>query len=161
VGKKKNVPKLIQDTFIKVVKLMSSLEESPVILDKIKNKLKETVQDVYLRLKNRDFTLDEVAFRTTLNKPLEEYVKTTPIHVKAAKQLHRYGLVVSRGDVIFYVKTKSRDKVKAIQLAKLDDVDINEYIDTLKSVMQQLLIPLGIEWEEIAGGVGLFNFFRK
>jgi len=160
VGKKKNVPKLLQDTFIKAVNLMSDLEDNPVMLSKVKNALKNSIQEVYLKLKNREFTLDEVAFRTTLNKPLEEYVKTTPIHVKAAKQLRKYGVMVSKGDVIFYVKTKTRDKVKAVQLAKLDDVNINEYVEALKSVIQQLLIPFGIEWEEIAGSMGLYNFFK-
>ena len=158
LGKKKNVPKLLQDTFIKVVELVSNLEDNQVALNKVKEALKETVQEVYMKLKNRDFTLDEVAFRTTLNKPIESYVKTTPIHVKAAKQLSRYGIAVGKGDVILYVKTRTKDKVKAIQLAKLDDVDIKEYIEAMKSIFQQLLIPFSIEWEEIAGAVGLFNF---
>ena len=161
VGKKKNVPKLLQDTFVKVVELMSNLEDNPVALSKIKDLLKETVHSVYMKLRNKEFTLDEVAFKTTLNKPLEEYTKTTPIHVKAAKQLRRYGILVGKGDTIYYVKTRTRDKVKAIQLAKLDDVNINEYIDTMKSVLQQLLMPFSIEWEEIAGGIGLYNFFSN
>ncbi len=161
VGKKKNVPKLLQDTFVKVVELMSNLEDNPVALSKIKDLLKETVHSVYMKLRNKEFTLDEVAFKTTLNKPLEEYTKTTPIHVKAAKQLRRYGVLVGKGDTIYYVKTRTRDKVKAIQLAKLDDVNINEYIDTMKSVLQQLLMPFSIEWEEIAGGIGLYNFFSN
>ncbi len=161
VGKKKNVPKLLQDTFVKVVELMSNLEDNPVALSKIKDLLKETVHSVYMKLRNKEFTLDEVAFKTTLNKPLEEYTKTTPIHVKAAKQLRRYGILVGKGDTIYYVKTRTKDKVKAIQLAKLDDVNINEYIDTMKSVLQQLLMPFSIEWEEIAGGIGLYNFFSN
>lgn len=161
VGKKKNVPKLLQETFTKVVELMSNIEDNPVVLNDIKNKLKETIHDVYMRLKNREFTLDEVAFKTTLNKPLEEYTKTTPIHVKAAKQLRRYGILVSKGDTIYYVKTRTKDRVKAVQLAKLDDVNINEYIDTMKSVLQQLLLPFSIEWEEIAGSMGLYNFIAN
>ncbi len=161
VGKKKNVPKLLQDTFIKAVELMSNLEDNPVVLDKVKEALKKTIQNTYMRLRNKEFTLDEVAFKTTLNKAIEEYVKTTPIHVKAAKQLMRHGIAVGRGDVIFYVKTKTKDKVKAIQLAKLDDVNVSEYVETLKSVIQQLLIPFGIEWEEIAGNIGLYTFINN
>ncbi len=161
VGKKKNVPKLVQEAFTKVVELISGIDGTPVSLEKVKKDLKDTVQNLYYRLKNRDFTLEDVAFRTTLNKPIEEYRKTTPIHVKAAKQLRRYGVMVSKGDTILYVKTKTRDKVKAIQLAKLDDIDINEYIDAMKSVLQQLLLPFSIEWEEIAGSIGLYNFIVR
>ncbi len=161
VGKKKNVPKLLQETFAEVVKLISNIESDPVALNNVKERLKEAVQNLYNRLKNRDFTLDEVAFKTTLNKPLNEYVKTTPIHVKAALQLSRYGIAVGKGDIILYVKTRTRDKVKAIQLAKLNDVDVEEYIEATKSVLQQLLLPFNIQWEEIAGGKGLFTFLRK
>ena len=161
VGKKKNVPKLVQETFTKVVELISNVDGSSVSLEKVKKELKETVQNLYYRLKNRDFTLEDVAFKTTLNKPIEEYKKTTPIHVKAAKQLKRYGIMVSKGDTILYVKTKTKDKVKAIQLAKLDDIDISEYIEAMKSVLQQLLLPFSIEWEEIAGSIGLYNFITR
>ncbi len=160
VGKKKNVPKLLQDTFVKVVNLISNIDPDPIALDNVKKRLKETVQDLYNRLKNRDFTLDEIAFKTTLNKPLNEYVKTTPIHVKAALQLSRYGVAVGKGDIILYVKTRTKDKVKAIQLAKLEDVDVDEYIEAVRSVLQQLLLPFNIQWEEIAGGRGLFTFIK-
>ena len=161
VGKKKNVPKLLQETFTEVVKLISNIESDPVALDNVKKRLKEAVQNLYNRLKNKDFTLDEVAFKTTLNKPLNEYVKTTPIHVKAALQLSRYGISIGKGDIILYVKTRTKDKVKAIQLAKLDDVDVEEYIEATRSVLQQLLLPFNIQWEEIAGGRGLFTFLRR
>jgi len=161
VGKKKNVPRLLQETFVKVVQLISNIEPDPVALDKVKQELKNTVQELYNRLKSKDFTLDEVAFKTTLNKPIEAYTKTTPIHVKAAIQLSRYGLMVGKGDIVLYVKTRTKDKVKAIQLAKLDDVDIDEYIEATKSVLQQLLLPFNIPWEEIAGGKGLFSFVTR
>jgi DNA polymerase I len=158
VGKKRNVPKILQDTFIDIVKTMATLGDDPDTLERMKEGLREKVKDLYFKLKNKDFTLDEVAFRTTLNKSINAYVKTTPIHVKAAKQLQKYGVLVGRGDIILYVKTRTRDKVKAIQLAKLDDIDINEYLEAAKSVFQQLLLPFSIQWEEIAGNMGLFFF---
>ncbi len=161
VGKKRNVPKLLQDTFTSVVESLKKLEGNPESLDKIKEEIRRTVQDLYLKLKNRDFTLDEVAFRTTLNKAIEEYTKTTPQHVKAAIQLRNYGVAVGKGDIIFLVKTKTRDDVKAIQLARLDDVDINEYLKAAKSIFQQLLIPFNIKWEEIAGNITLAAFVER
>ncbi len=161
VGKKKNVPRFLQETFNNVVNLMTQIEDNPVSLERVKERLKKEVKDLYRRLKDRDFTLDEVAFKTTLNKDIDSYVKTTPIHVKAALQLRRYGLFISRGDIILYVKTRTKDKVKAVQLAKLSDVDINEYLEATKSILQQLLTPFNISWEEVAGGVGLFSFLNN
>jgi len=161
MGKKKNVPKLLQDTFNDVVRLMTKIENNPVALERVKEDLKEHVKELYRKLRDRNFTLDEVAFKTTLNKDIDSYVKTTPIHVKAALQLRRYGQHIARGDIILYVKTRTKDKVKAIQLAKLSDVDIDEYIEATKSVLQQLLTPFNISWEEIAGGVGLFGFLNS
>jgi DNA polymerase I len=161
VGKKKNVPKFLQDVFTRVVELMIKIEDNPVSLEMVKEDLKKEVKELYRRLRDRDFTLDEVAFKTTLNKDVDSYVKTTPIHVKAALQLRRYGLHIARGDIILYVKTRTKDKVKAIQLAKLSDVDVNEYMEAAKSVLQQLLTPFNISWEEVAGGVGLFSFLNN
>ncbi len=158
VGKKRNVPLLLQETFNKVIQLMTEIEDNPSSLEKVKENVKKEVKELYIKLKNRDFTLDEIAFKTTLNKDVDHYQKTTPIHVKAALQLRRYGLPVVRGDIIMYVKTKTKDKVKAIQLAKLDDVNVHEYMDAVKSVLTQVLLPFNISWEEIAGGVGLFGF---
>ena len=161
MGKKKNMPKLLQETFNDAVKLMTRIENNPVALERVKKDLKQRVKELYRKLRDRDFTLDEVAFKTTLNKDIDSYVKTTPIHVKAALQLRRYGQHIARGDIILYVKTRTKDKVKAIQLAKLSDVNIDEYIEATKSVLQQLLTPFNISWEEIAGGVGLFGFLNN
>ena len=163
MGKKKNVPKAIQEVFAKVVETIASIEASIESLDNVKRGLRDTIHGLYTRMKEKRFSLDEVAYRTTLNKPLSAYTKTTPIHVKAAKLLQRNGIQVAKGDVIYYVKTRSRDKVKPIQLAKLDDVDINSYIDDAKSVLQQLLLPFNMQWDEVVGrGVnGLVGFFGR
>lgn len=69
--------------------------------------------------------------------------------------------MVGKGDIVLYVKTRTKDRVKAIQLAKLEDVNIDEYIEATKSVLQQLLLPFNISWEEIAGGRELFSFITR
>ncbi len=158
VGKKKNVPKIIQESFAKVVNLIKNIEENVESLERVKEEIRKEVKNLYQRLKNKDFTLDEVAFKTTLSKDLKSYNKTTPIHVKAALQLVKNGVPVSKGETILYIKARTKDKVKPVQLAKVDDIDITEYLETAKSVFQQLLIPFNISWEEIAGTTGLTQF---
>ncbi len=158
VGKKKNVPKIIQESFAKVVNLIKNIEENVESLERVKEEIRKEVKNLYQRLKNKDFTLDEVAFKTTLSKDLKSYNKTTPIHVKAALQLVKNGVPISKGETILYIKARTKDKVKPVQLAKVDDIDIAEYLETAKSVFQQLLIPFNISWEEIAGTTGLTQF---
>ncbi len=158
VGKKKNVPKILQDSFTRILELISGIEDTVESLDEVKNKIRQEVRELYIRLKNKDFTLDDVVFKTTLSKDIEEYVKTTPIHVKAATHLKRHGVPVEKGVTILYVKVKGSSGVKPVQLAKIDDVDITEYLKTAKSTFQQLLMPFNISWEEVAGGIGLTYF---
>ncbi|MEM4740445.1 MAG: DNA-directed DNA polymerase I [Zestosphaera sp.] len=158
VGKKKNVPKILQDSFVRILELISRIEGTAESLEKVKNEIRREVRELYMKLKNKDFTLDDVVFKTTLSKDLEEYVKTTPIHVKAATHLKRHGVPVEKGVTILYVKVKGSSGVKPVQLTKIDDVDITEYLKTAKSTFQQLLMPFNISWEEVAGGVGLTHF---
>ncbi len=158
VGKKKNVPRILQDSFTRILELISSIEGTAESLEEVKNKIRQEVRELYMRLKNKDFTLDDVVFKTTLSKDLEDYVKTTPIHVKAAIHLKRHGIPVEKGVTILYVKVKKSGGVKPVQLAKIDEVDIAEYLKTAKSTFQQLLMPFNISWEEVAGGIGLTYF---
>ncbi|MCS7107922.1 MAG: DNA-directed DNA polymerase I [Sulfolobales archaeon] len=160
MGKKRNVPKILQETFIEVVNALSKLNNTPESMEDVKEFLRLKVHDLYVKLKDRSFTLDEVAYRTTLNKDPSEYVKTTPQHVKAANQLINNGVNITRGDVILYVKVRSKDKVRAIQLAKVDDVDVESYLDYVKSILEQVLIPFSITWDDIAGTVKLETFMR-
>lgn len=158
VGKKKNVPKILQDSFTRILEMISGVEGTVDSLEGVKNEIRREVRELYVKLRNKDFTLDDVVFRTTLSKDLESYVKTTPIHVKAALHLKRHGVSVERGMTILYVKVKGSSGVKPVQLAKVEDVDITEYLRTAKSVLQQLLMPFSISWEEVAGGMGLTHF---
>ncbi len=151
MGKKRNVPKLLQDAFIDVVGMISKVSNTQESLEAVKDYLKKKIQELYLKFKEKTFTLDEVAYRTMLSKSPSEYVKTTPPHVKAARQLINNGVNVARGDIIFYVKVKSKDKVKAIQLARVDDVDAEAYLEYAKSILEQVLTPFGISWDDIAG----------
>lgn len=160
MGKKRNVPKILQETFIDVVNVFSKLNNTPESMEDVKESLKRRIHELYMKFKERSFTLDEVAYKTTLNKDPSEYVKTTPQHVKAAKQLISNGINISRGDIILYVKVRSKDKVKAIQLAKLDDVDVDSYLEYARSILEQVLIPFNISWDDIAGTVKLEAFMR-
>ncbi len=102
-------------------------------------------------MKKKNITLDRLAFKVNLTKPVKEYTKNKPPHVKAALQLMRHGVSVQAGDIIIYVKVKSRDGYKAIQLTKLYEIDPDKYIEIIDNALSQLLSALGIESDEIKG----------
>jgi len=159
MGKKRNVPEIVKSVFAQVVDALRSIEPSPSSVDLVKERVKESVRTLYLKLKNRDLSLEDVAYRNELSKELGEYKSEGP-HVKAAKMLLAYGRQVRPGDIIYYVKVRGREKVKPIQLARIDEIDIDEYVKVARSTLEQLLTPLGISWDEIAGALSLDLYVR-
>ncbi|MEM0501340.1 MAG: DNA polymerase domain-containing protein, partial [Ignisphaera sp.] len=151
MGKKRNTPDFIKNLFVEILKKMTSIEE-PEDAFKIINSVKDDLEKYYLLLKYKLLTLDEVAFHMGLSKPLSEYKKTTPQHVKAALMLQRYNVNISPGDVITFVKVKSKDGVKPIQLAKISEIDTQKYLEAMVSTLEQLFTALNISWEDVTGG---------
>ena len=158
IAKKRNTPTFLKELFIDLIEMFKSAQ-SPEDFIRIKEWLQNKVKTLYLQLKNKEITLDKLAFKVTLSKPLEEYKKTRPQHVKAALQLKHYGVNVLPGDIIVFVKVKSKDGVKAIQLAKLYEIDPDKYIEQIKTALSQLLSAFGVEWDEIIGLSKLESYF--
>ncbi len=158
VGKKSNTPEFIKREFANAVSLLSKMKE-PEDVSNVLEDLRKLVKDIYTKLKNREYTLDELAFRISLTKDLKEYTKNTPQHVKAALQLSKHGIVVKKGDIISFVKTKDSIGVRPVRLAKLSDIDISKYMDYVRTAFEQMLLAFGVTWEEISGVNSLQNFF--
>lgn len=150
VGKKSNTPEFIKREFSEVVEILRNVENVESLLKAI-DTISEKVKEIYRRVKNKGYTLEELAIRVMLSKDLDEYKKTTPQHVKAAKLLLYENISVSRGDVISYVKTRDSVGVKPVQLAKLSDIDTSKYLEHAKTALEQVLLALGLTWEEIVG----------
>jgi DNA polymerase I len=150
VGKKRNTPDFIKHLFNEIIKQIATINE-PENAVKVIESVKNILEECYLMLKYKLLSLDEVAFHVGLTKSLSEYKKTTPQHVKAALMLQRYGVEVSPGDIITYVKIKSKEGVKPIQLAKIGEIDVQKYLEAMKSTLEQLFTALNISWEDIAG----------
>jgi len=158
VGKKKHVPEFVKEAFSDAVKKLGSID-TPQDLMRVSTWLREILQDIYRKLRDREYTLDQLSFKMTLGKPLESYTKNTPQHVKAAMMLVREGISVTQGDNILFVKVRGREGVKPIQLAKVSDIDIEKYVESLRSAFEQILAPLSIEWEEISGHTKISDFY--
>ncbi len=150
VAKKRNTPEFLKQLFEELIEKLKTAE-TPHDFIEFKEWLENEVKALYRSLKRKEVTLDKLAFKVGLTKRLEEYKKTRPPHIKAAYQLKSYGYNVQEGDIIPYVKVKGRDGYKAIQLAKLYEVDPEKYIEIINSALSQLLGAFGIAWEDIIG----------
>ncbi len=157
VGKKKHIPEFVKEAFNDAASKLGSIE-TPQDIMRISSWLKEILQEIYRKLRDKEYTLDRLSFKMTLGKPLESYTKNTPQHVKAALMLVREGISISQGDNILFVKVRGREGVKPVQLAKVSEIDIEKYIESLRSAFEQILAPLSIEWEEISGHMRLSDF---
>lgn len=155
VGKKRNTPEFIKNMVLEVIGALnkaSNLEEFEAAVDDVK----KIASQWYSRLRNKEIPLDELVFRVTLSKPLSSYVKTTPQHVKAALQLRQYGVSIDAGDIISYVKVRSSEGVKPVQLARIDEVDPEKYVEYMRTALEQILEALGTSFEEVLAGTTLF-----
>ncbi|MET1101135.1 MAG: DNA-directed DNA polymerase I [Pyrodictiaceae archaeon] len=160
IAKKRNTPEFLKKEFAEILELIGKIEDAEGFL-RLREVIKRKIQEIYNRLKSLDYNLDELAIKVALNKPLEAYTKNTPQHVKAARQLVNAGIEVSPGDIISFVKTKSGEGVKPIQLARLVEVDVEKYIDYLKTTFEQVLGTLSINWDDIIGSRRLEFFFKR
>ncbi len=97
--------------------------------------IKEFIDKFIEKLKRGDF--DELlVYKKAIRKPLEEYTKTTPPHVKAARMLNDF-----RSGIIEYVMTI--DGPQPIQ-KRISSIDYNHYIE-------KQLLPIAKSILEIVG----------
>jgi DNA polymerase I len=157
-GKKSNTPKVIKHAFYNVVEILSkvnSQSEFEAAREEVKKYLKGIVDD----LRKKKIPLEDLSFNVMISKNLNEYVDTTPQHVKAAKQLERSGKKIKSGDIISFVKTVTPDGVKPTATAKAEEIDANKYIEYMRSTFEQLLDALGYNFDEVITSIKLEDFF--
>jgi len=106
------------------------------------------------------FPLEDYAINISLQKNPKDYKKVIPQHVNAALELQKItGKEYHKGDVVSFVKTKGGIGAKALELAKLQDIDAKKYRELLRSALEQVLDALGITFDEIGGIRKMDSFF--
>jgi DNA polymerase, archaea type len=80
-----------------------------------------------------------------------EVYKGLPQHIKAAKLLTDTGRVIKAGDIISYIKTKTGDGVKPVELAVPEDIDTEKYLATMEATFDQLLSSLNFNFKTLLG----------
>ncbi|MCY0867917.1 MAG: DNA-directed DNA polymerase I [Desulfurococcus sp.] len=151
VAKKRNTPEFLKEFFQEMLDKMREIDTPERFMEFVEW-LEHALEEYYTKLKRKEIPLDQLAIKVALTKPPSTYTKTKPPHVRAAMQLANYGISVAEGDVITFIKVKGKEGYKAIQLARLHEVDPDKYIELLKSSLEQLLTALSIKWEDVVGG---------
>jgi len=157
-GKKKHTPKFIKDAFneikVRLGKVKSSAE-----FETAKKDIRKIVLNRYARLKRREWNhLGDLAFHVVLGDSPDQYKKTTPQHVRAARMLKERGVEIKAGDRISFVKVSREPHVKPVELATDREIDVDKYVAYLHSTFDQVLDALGLEFDEIIGLTKLERF---
>jgi DNA polymerase I len=157
-GKKSHTPLFIKRLFQQALQYLGEVN-TPEDFMRARERTKELLRQGYVQLRERNVPLEELAFRVMLGKDPEEYAETTPQHIKAAKLLQERGKEVKAGDIIHFVKVVGPIGVKPLELTKKEDVDVDKYVEFMKSTFEQVLDALGYDFEELMGARKLEEFF--
>lgn len=159
LGKKRNTPPFLRNLFDEIVKILSRVK-TELDINSAKEEIEAIVKNSYTKLKKKELSIEDLAFKVQLNKNLDKYIKTTPQHVKAARILaKKTGAEIGIGNLISFVKTKGGEGVKPVELADIADIDVDKYLAQMDSTLTQVLDPLGISFDKIIGIRSLDDFF--
>ena len=157
-GKKRHIPEFLKQLFNQLVEILGEVK-SPSDFDNARTQIRELVRESYSRLKNRKYSLNDLAFNMMMGKSVGGYTKTTPQHIKAAQQLTKSGTDVRAGDLVSFVKVSSGTGVKPVKLANLQEIDVGKYTEYIRSTFEQVLDALELDYEELTGAKKLESFF--
>jgi len=158
-GKKRHTPNFLKNAFYEMVDVLSRVE-SEEDFEQAKTTVRGIVKNCYSKLKNQEYSIEDLAFNVMMGKPPKAYVKTTPQHVKAAQLLVNKGIEIKTGDLVSFVKVHGDTGVKPVQLANLDQIDVSKYVEYIDSTFEQVLDALEISFSEIIGTTKLESFFK-
>ena len=148
-GKKSHTPQFIKTLFTDITGILSSVQDQNEF-ELARNSISTKIAECAKRLEDQTIPMKELAFNIMLSRNLEDYTKTIPQHVRAAKLLDN-NKDIKRGTIISYVKTSSRTGVKPLSMAKPEDIDVKKYLEFMESTLDQIMAPLNMDFESVLG----------
>ena len=165
-GKKSHTPPFIRNAFYDILAILGKVN-SEKDFESARESIKNVILENAKNLEARKIPLDDLSFNVTINKSLKTYGKKTgaktmdgknadtykglPQHIKAANMLVDKGRELRAGDVISYVKTKSGEGVKPVELAKPEEIDTEKYLETMESTFEQVVSALNFDFKSVLG----------
>ena len=162
-GKKSHTPPFLRALFSELLEVLSAVT-APEEFDAAKARISERIAECGRRVEDRKVPLEELAFRVMISKAPDEYTKTVPQHIRAARLLeqHDRDRTVRKGDIISYVKTIGKAGVKPLETARQDEVDTKKYLEFMESTLDQLTSAMGLDFDDVLGKpkqAGIDQFF--
>ena len=171
-GKKSHTPAFIRKTFYSMLDILGKVNTEKDF-DTAREKIKDIVKESAKKLESNEYPLEELSFNVMINKSPEKYGKKTsentritsihgqdsttnsikgiPQHIKAARLFSDNGRQIKAGDIISYVKTKTAEGVKPVELSNHNEIDTEKYLEAMESTFDQLLTALDVNFKSIIG----------
>ena len=168
-GKKSHTPPFLRNAFYEILEILGKVN-SQKDFETARESIKNIIQRDAKNLESHAIPMQDLSFNVMINKSLSSYGKKVnstktmdgketqvetfkglPQHIKAAKLLADKGRDIKAGDIISYVKTKTGDGVKPVELAKADEIDVDKYLETMESTLDQVLSVLNFDFKSMLG----------
>jgi DNA polymerase I len=157
-GKKSQTPEFLKKAFYECLTILGTVY-AVEDFERARKEIKALLTRMVASLRDKEIPLGELSFNVMIGKAVSGYSGTTPQHVRAAKLLQDTGREIKAGDIISFVKTKTPPNVKPVALARVDEVDIDKYLEYASSMFDQMLDSLGFSFDEILGSTTLDAFW--
>ena len=159
-GKKSHTPAFIKSLFFDLLDILAEVKTTDDF-KKAKKEIGSKIAECSRKIQAKEIPLSELAFNVMLSKSLNEYTKTIPQHIRAAKQLESVR-EIKKGDRISYVKIINKPGVRPIELAKQSEIDSSKYMEFMQSTLDQITSSMNMDFDAIIGKprqTGLDQFF--
>ena len=159
-GKKSHTPAFIKSLFYDILDVLAEVKT----VDEFKNaksKISSKITECSRKIQAKEIPLSDLAFNVMLSKSLNEYTKTIPQHIRAAKQLESVR-EIKKGDRISYVKIINKPGVRPVEMAKQSEIDSSKYMEFMQSTLDQITSSMNMDFDTIIGKprqTGLDQFF--
>jgi DNA polymerase elongation subunit (family B) len=157
-GKKSMTPEFLKKAFYECLVILGTVY-APADFERARKEIKSLLTKMVSSLRNKEISLEELSFNVMIGKAITGFSGTTPQHVRAAKLLQDTGKEIKAGDIISFVKTKTPPNVKPVSLARVDEVDVDKYLEYASAMFDQMLDSLGFSFDEILGSTTLDAFW--
>ncbi len=133
----------IRGDWTDVAKLFQRELIDKIFAEEKKEKIEKFIQNFVGDLNKGKFD-EMIIYKKKITKPLHDYVKTTPPHVKAAREVENFA-----GRLVKYVMLKGGPKHVSL-LTNNDEYDYEHYVEKqLKGVSDDILESFGIDFDEV------------
>jgi len=159
-GKKSHTPPFIKTLFYELLDILSEIKTVEEF-KRSKNKISDKIAECARKVQAKEIPLKDLAFNVNLSKAPNEYTKTVPQHIRAAKQLESIR-EIKKGDIISYVKILNKPGVRPIEMARKSEIGTSKYMEFMESTLDQLTSSMDLDFDTILGKpiqTGLEQFF--